>query len=218
MENVRFYWWSSFFGRLKMWFQIKFTIRRIDPEFDVQDFLAGAHRALTVVSTKLANKDYQGLEQYIEPSALSEIKRNMVRFTDPQRQALKVTPEDAYICFPHHIRVRVPHRSSHAEILKGKPPAPLARIVEIVVVFHIWRGTTMEELRKRSLRTMLQSDHVDRFMICNYTFERDYSEPHNSFWDITSLVYFCSNPSKGTQNDGDTTERKPRRRSSKRQK
>ncbi|CAG7729897.1 unnamed protein product [Allacma fusca] len=217
MENVPFFWWSSFFSRIKMWFQIRFTIRKLDPSFTMQDFLTGAHKALTVVSEKLANKDYQGLEQFFENSALNEIKRNIVRFSDLQSQALMVDKNDAYICFPHHIKITaVPHRSSHTEVLEGKPTPRPERIVQIVVVFHVWRGATMEEVRERSVRTMMRKEYVKNFLICNYTFKRNYADPENS-WDISSLFYYCLNPSReeGGSSERDAPRKRRRRSKSK---
>lgn len=69
-------------------------IKKVEPDFDVKEFLRGAAQAVEVVSTRLADQKFDELTGLVVPEAIEVIKGNVALMTDMQRRDLPLRREN----------------------------------------------------------------------------------------------------------------------------
>jgi len=148
----------------------------------MHDFMQGALEAVTHVSAKLSNGEFEDLEGLVERDTLNELKQNISHFSVAQQELLRVSKEDVFFSFPYQVGVIIPDSpeggGGERHVEGGSPQPPQKRYVEITVVFHVLRG--MAEMQKNNERFTIgeftkDEENKFRVMVCNYRFFRDFT-------------------------------------------
>ncbi|KAH7636629.1 hypothetical protein HUG17_6835 [Dermatophagoides farinae] len=183
----------NLFMSLKNFYIINMVIRnQIDRNFTFKDFVEGAKQALIHVSSHLANNQLDDLEGFIEPNALTEIRRNYEKLSMAQRQEFQLQANDIVLCFAHHINVTT---------MKEEFTGTRKHVVNLFIVFDCIKNLqeTLEEKarsnQKINARELFREFNDHKF-ICNYEFQREYIEGVHGVddmkktdWIITKLLH-----------------------------
>jgi len=152
----------------------------------MHDFMQGALEAVTHVSGKLSNGEFEELEGLVEHVTLNELKQKISQFSVAQQELLRVSKEDVFFSFPYQVGVIIPDPPEggggrHIEPFRspeGSGGPPQKRYVEITVVFHVLRGfAEMQKSNERLSIGEFTKDEENKFrvMVCNYRFFRDFT-------------------------------------------
>ncbi|OXA63940.1 hypothetical protein Fcan01_02830 [Folsomia candida] len=190
--------WPKFTNSIRNWFFTYFVIKPyFDKDFSMQEFMEGAHEAVSHVSSKLSAGEFDDLEGLVEPSVLHELKQRISNYSVSQQDLLRVATEDIFFSFPYQVGVIIPDSPvavTHVEF-DQKPLPPQTRHVEITVVLHVLRG--MAEVQRTSKDTFSVIDFTKdeenkyRVMVLNYRFFRDFTVGcKDPTWIINMVNHF----------------------------
>ena len=87
------------------WEEYGHLIPYFDNEFDKENFVDGATKAVEVVSHALSEGDFESLEPLLEKKCLDDIKRKLSFSTSQQREKLKVKAENIYGQFLYQVGI-----------------------------------------------------------------------------------------------------------------
>ncbi|CAL4163412.1 unnamed protein product, partial [Meganyctiphanes norvegica] len=177
--------WPTLFNTMRNWVFANLIITPyFDKEFSLKNFKEGSKQALVAISQDLSQGNFEGLESFVTPDALGDLKRNFTALTVKQRMDLAVASEDIFFSFPYQIGVMFKNEGSQAEQI----------LVEIVMCFHIFRGfedhikshSNMNEAAGiKSVYT-----NMDRISVANYRFIRDFTKGVEGDWTVNLLNHF----------------------------
>uniref|UniRef100_A0A1A9WI77 Tim44-like domain-containing protein n=1 Tax=Glossina brevipalpis TaxID=37001 RepID=A0A1A9WI77_9MUSC len=176
--------WPSMFNSMRNWVLVYGIIRPyFDREFYVKEFIRGAKRAMQVVSIKLMNADFAGLQDLVTPEALAELKPVIQKLSVSQRRQLEVQESDVYLMFPYQVGIMFDEGNEH-EIQK--------RWVEITMVFHILRGLReiQESGEEMPWNFGIMPEYQDKVFVCNYRFIKEFTSGRESDWTINIVNHF----------------------------
>lgn len=142
--------WPSVFKSFRGFIFLHFIIRPyLDGEFNVKEFTTGAKQAVHIISTKLANGDWEGLKDFVSDDILPELKESLSKMTVAQRSEVAIGKEDIYLTFPYQVFI-IRHLSRSSRSTNKSPSLQIGiifdeeeihrRIVEITMVFHSIKG------------------------------------------------------------------------------
>ncbi|XP_063239284.1 m-AAA protease-interacting protein 1, mitochondrial [Bacillus rossius redtenbacheri] len=172
--------WPSPLKTIKNWILSRFIITPyFDREFSIAEFAEGSKQAVEAVSRRLADADFEGLEDLVAPAALRELRASVSHFSLQQRLELAVSAEDMYFCFPHQVGVMFDDKDQR-------------RYVEITMCYHVLRG--LKELREQNVNPPLNMgllpEYQDKLFICNYRFVREYTRGVADQWTVNVANHF----------------------------
>jgi len=151
----------------------QYIIARYDRDFTLDLFRQGARGALFTVSEILASDDISPLKEnnLVDAAAYREIKANHDSMNSLERRQLRVTEQDLRQSHIHEVGIL---EEEHTGL----------KAVEIMVVFVVFK---MEpDQPPPSPREMLE-----KVILCNYRFYRDYTNPQNpSPWILNVVNHF----------------------------
>lgn len=97
--------WPSFINSIRGFIFLHFIIRPyLDNEFNVKDFTTGAKQAVHVISTKLANGDWDGLKDLVAEEILPDLRESLSKMNIAQRAEIAIRADDIYLTFPYQVR------------------------------------------------------------------------------------------------------------------
>lgn len=101
--------WPSVFKSMRGFIFLHFIIRPyLDGEFNVKEFTTGAKQAVHIISSKLANGDWEGLKDFVADDILPELKESLSKMTVAQRSEVAIGKDDIYLTFPYQVFVHCP--------------------------------------------------------------------------------------------------------------
>lgn len=156
---------------LKSLFFERYIIARYDKDFTLESFKAGAKGAFVAVSEILASDDISPLKEngLVEASAFREIKANHERMDSSQRRQLRVNEEQVRQTHVHEVGIVEDDESG-------------LKAVEITMVFTVFDSEGVAPTVK---------DVMEKVIICNYRFYRDYTNASNpSPWIVNIANHF----------------------------
>jgi len=162
-NGVISFWKSLFFER--------YIIARYDRDFSLEAFKLGAKGAFLAVSEILASDDVTPLKEHglVEASAFREIKTNHDRMDTPQRRQFLVSERHIRVTHVHEIGIIEDDESG-------------LKAVEIMVVFTVLPSDDDQ---------LSFQEAIQKVILCNYRFYRDYSNPSNpSPWIVNIVNHF----------------------------
>lgn len=129
----------SIFSGIFGWIAIRTAIRSVDPNFNSHDFIRGAGQAIEVLSQRLANEEYDELQEIVAPQAIETLKGNISKMTEIQRSRIAVKREDFERIFWSEIK-----------LIEDKNVEPPKRFIEISVKFVaiVSKPKDVEEFKK----------------------------------------------------------------------
>jgi len=163
LNGVISFWKSLFFER--------YIIARYDRDFTLETFKLGAKGAFLAVSEILASDDVAPLKEHglVEASAFREIKANHDRMDTPQRRQFLVSERHIRVTHVHEIGIIEDDESG-------------LKAVEIMVVFTVLPSDDDQ---------LSFQEAIQKVILCNYRFYRDYSNPSNpSPWIVNIVNHF----------------------------
>jgi len=147
---------DSAIGYFRNRFFEAYVQRRYDAEFNQEEFITGAKRALLVVSDILSSDDVTPLltEGLVDSVAFNEIKANHDRMDVARRRRFRIDEKHLKHVHLHQIGIIEDDNSGH-------------KAVEIMMVFAVM---DVEDVQGRT-----PQDIMDSVMLCNYRFHRDFN-------------------------------------------
>lgn len=112
------------------WVAINLGIKKVEPDFNIKDFLRGAAQAIEVVSGRLSEQKFDELEGMVTPEALAVIKPNVERLNDDQRRELRMRRENISKIFWKNIKlsgnssIRTAEITVKIHMISNKPNDP----------------------------------------------------------------------------------------------
>lgn len=98
--------WPSVIKSIRSFIFVHFIIRPyLDDEFVVKDFTMGAKQAVSSISNKLAQGDWEGLKDLVTEDIVPELKESMSKMNVAQRQEVVIAKDDIYLTFPYQVRM-----------------------------------------------------------------------------------------------------------------
>ncbi|XP_065202310.1 uncharacterized protein LOC135832767 [Planococcus citri] len=165
----------------------------VDGSFELREFVAASKQVVQIVSRKLASDDVDGLEDMMTSATLQEVKQNLPRFTESQRQELAIDQEDIYI-------------TASTDMIFQNDREHDKKTLEISMVYHVMRGFKHMKFQgfnpfQNMQNPQQQSDSAenpfeklkvdeDKAYILNYKFIREYSGGVASDWLLNGLNHY----------------------------
>lgn len=96
--------WPSFIKSFRSFFFLHIIIRPyLDNDFNLTEFVSGTKQALTVVSAKLSDGDWEGLKDFVSEDIISELRENQSKMSVAQRKEIAIKKEDIYLSYPYQV-------------------------------------------------------------------------------------------------------------------
>jgi len=144
--------------------------------FNMTDFLEGSKQAFVIVTRKLYDGDYDGLQGLISEEALSRLRDAIEKLTTEQRQVFDLKISDIY---------------GHFFLAANFSKATTGNdFFEILIAFHCFRD--MEQFRKDvpkadSVAKLLE--YKDRFVLANLRFAKMVTPSVDPDWTVIYANY-----------------------------
>lgn len=161
---------------LKSLFFQRYIAARYDKDFSLEAFTQGAKGAMLAVSEILASDDISSLKDdgLVDPVAFREIKANHDAMDPESRRQLRVVENNVRQSHIHEVGIIEDDDTNQ-------------KAVEIMIIFFVLE---MEASQKESPPPSF-SEMMEKVVICNYRFFRDYTDKNNPTpWIINVINHF----------------------------
>ncbi|XP_011304871.1 uncharacterized protein [Fopius arisanus] len=165
----------GFFTTISSILHLQGHLRRIDPGFDVPEFISASKHAVDVVSHFLSRENYEALEGLVTPEVIQKLRQKICTLTSSQKELIAINKDDIYGYFPYTIRMLYEGEGENKK-----------SFAEIFVVFYSLRG--LKQLREKNinppLKMGLMPEYRDKIFVANYKFVKDYTNGIDAPWII----------------------------------
>eukprot|EP00095_Tigriopus_kingsejongensis_P007404 maker-scaffold112_size353035-snap-gene-2.31 protein:Tk07404 transcript:maker-scaffold112_size353035-snap-gene-2.31-mRNA-1 annotation:"hypothetical protein L798_02236" len=175
---------------LRNWFLTYVLIKPyFDPDFDLQEFKAGARAAVAEVSQCLTKgkciSDLEPLEGLMSPDCLKEVRRQLSLFSLSQRKMLDIQANDIMSTFIYQIGIIMNEEHEEEDTKKQ------VRHVEITIIAHAFQNfEALAEVSSGALDFKRTMDEQGGPLVVNCRFIRDFTKGVDDQWTINALNYF----------------------------
>ncbi|CAH1249300.1 MAIP1 [Branchiostoma lanceolatum] len=157
-----------------------------DPEFTYGGFISGAKQALVVISEKLSQCNFEGLDQLISKEALPTVQDKCTSLSLSQRESLRVDKEDIMITFPQDVAIYYDEGGR--------------KFVDVMVRFWFLskaRWHPMEDdpegikiFKVPRIEGMDGREEDKKILTCNYEFHREFTPGVTADWTVTKVQHW----------------------------
>ena len=169
----------------------------VDKQFDQKAFLENAKKALTRISTHLANNSIDNIKKYVTEEAFQEISHNFSNYSAEQKLKLKVNAKDILYSIPFSVDIeRDSDNASTVKIMVFFDV--LCNIDELKSGFKEdlvqFKDDLIKDHKLHDIMTYMKSFEpaLDSKYLCFYQFVRNYGPGIESEWKVSKVAHYLN--------------------------